>query len=281
MLRNLISAEALAVRKRPSTWILLGVWSTMSLLFGYVLPYVGYAGGEAAFGDSELPPEQVLASLLPVNFVSTGTQGMPVFGGAIALIFGALLVGSPYGWGVVKTAFTQRASRIRQLAAAVLVTAIAMLFAVVATLLLSAVGSVAIASTEGEAVNFPPLADVLGGLGAGWLILTMWSAAGVLLATITRGTALSIGLGLVWSLVVENLIRGIAGSLDVLAAAQDWLPGANAGSLIAALLPDGAVADTPGVVSVVSGGHAVGVLAAYIVAFIAGSMLLLRKRDVT
>ncbi|HEU4542437.1 MAG TPA: hypothetical protein VFR23_15020 [Jiangellaceae bacterium] len=38
------------------------------------------------------------------------------------------------------------------------------------------------------------------------LIFGMWTAAGVLIGVLTRSPALAVGLGLVWSLVVENLL---------------------------------------------------------------------------
>jgi len=282
MLRNIVAAETLALRKRPSTWVLLGVWIAMSMLFGYVLPYVSYTGGATMFGDDdgELTRAEVLAGLLPDSVVHTSMQGMPVFGGALALIFGALLVGSPYGWGVVKTALTQRAGRLRHLAGSLCVVVVATLAMVLFTFAASTVASFAIASAEGQAAALPALGEWGRGLGAGWLVLTMWSAAGVVLATVTRGTALAVGLGLVWALVLENLVRGVAGTLDFVGTVQDWLPGVNAGSLVASLVPNGVVADTPGVVAVVSGGRAAGVLLGYVLVFAVGSAVTVRRRDV-
>ena len=40
-----LAAELLVLRKRASTWILLGVWVLLGLLFGYLLPYLTYKGG--------------------------------------------------------------------------------------------------------------------------------------------------------------------------------------------------------------------------------------------
>ena len=45
--------------------------------------------------------------------------------------------------------------------------------------------------------------------GAGFLVLEMWALLGYALGTLARGPALSVGLGLVWALVVENLLRGV------------------------------------------------------------------------
>lgn len=46
----------------------------------------------------------------------------------------------------------------------------------------------------------------------------MWCLFGIALGTLIRGSALAIGLGLVWALVVENLMRcsgGFRGSTPV------------------------------------------------------------------
>jgi len=46
--------------------------------------------------------------------------------------------------------------------------------------------------------------------------------------TLTRGPALAVGLGLVWSLVVETLLRGVAGLLGPLDIVTNLLPGSHA-----------------------------------------------------
>ncbi len=37
-----LRAELLVLRKRASTWILLGIWATLALVFAYVVPYATY-----------------------------------------------------------------------------------------------------------------------------------------------------------------------------------------------------------------------------------------------
>ena len=63
----------------------------------------------------------------------------------------------------------------------------------------------------------------------------MWALAGVLLGMLARGPALAVGLGLVWALVVENLLRGVANALPAGRGVTDLLPGTAAGSLAGAL----------------------------------------------
>ena len=72
-------------------------------MFGHLIPYTSYLNA-----DNEREEEQVLASTLPSDLVANLISGLPVFAGAIALILGALAVGSEYGWGTLKTVLTQR-----------------------------------------------------------------------------------------------------------------------------------------------------------------------------
>ena len=38
-------------------------------------------------------------------------QGLPMFGGALVMVLGAIVAGNGYGWGTWKTVFTQGPSR--------------------------------------------------------------------------------------------------------------------------------------------------------------------------
>jgi len=104
-----------------------------------------------------------------------------------------------------------------------------------------------------------------------------------MLGTLTRGPALAVGLGLVWSLVVENLLRGVAGLLGPLETVTNVLPGTAAGSIAGAI---GAVVQsdpngTPGVTTVLGGTAAALLLGGYLLAFLAASLALTARRDVT
>ena len=98
-----IAAELLVVRKRSSTWILLGIWSALAVLFAYVIPYVEYLNGSSG---AELDP------LLPRSLAGNVIGGFPFFGGVFALMLGVLAFGSEYGWGTLKTLFLQRPGRL-------------------------------------------------------------------------------------------------------------------------------------------------------------------------
>jgi ABC-2 type transport system permease protein len=268
-----IRAETRKLVKRPAIWMLLGLSLALSLIFTYVIPYAGYAGG-----TETVRSDRGLAAMLPAQLVGNSIGGLPVFLGALMLILGVLAVGSEYAWGTWKTVLTQDPSRLRVYAAKVVVACLAALAGVLAVFAVGAGASALVAAAEHRPLDWPGAVDLFAGVGAGWLIASMWTVLGALLAIALRGVALPVGLGLVWLLAVQNLLALIAAPLiDWLADLQEALPGPNAGSLAAAL---GAGTDTPGVQALVGGGQAVAVVAAYLVVFAALGGAMLRRRDI-
>jgi ABC-2 type transport system permease protein len=275
-------AEMLKLVKWPAMWVLAAVLLVLAQVFGYLIPYVGYrSGGGSGFAAGETQA-QLLSDILPANLVGNTLSGFPMFAGAIALIVGALAAGSEYGWGTLKTVLTQRLGRLSVLGGKVLAIATAILALVLVVFGMNSLWSWMIAVSVGRPVDWPSVLDLTGGIAAGWLILGVWSLFGVLLGTLFRSTSLAVGLGLVWALAVENLVRGFAGLLEFLDAFQRGLPGVNAGSLVASL--GAATLDqsggTPGVTAVVSGQQAVVVLIAFAVALPLIAGLALHRQDV-
>jgi ABC-2 type transport system permease protein len=276
-------AEILKLRKRPATWVLLGVMLALTQLFGYVLPYSSWLTSDQNFRTQGLDPQAVLAGVLPGELVPTSLGGFPVFAGALALILGALATGSEYGWGTLQTALTQRPTRLATYGGKLLALAASTLGIVLATFALNATVASVIAGVESRPLDFPSLAELAGGVGSGWLILGMWCGLGALLGFAFRGVALPIGLGVVWVLGVENLVSAVADSLLTgLRPLRDVLPGVNAGSLVWSLAPGGGSSGQapPGVIDAVAGGRATLSLALYVAAFAAAGAFLVRRRDV-
>jgi ABC-type transport system involved in multi-copper enzyme maturation permease subunit len=277
------TAEILKLRKRPATWILLGVTLALTLLFGYLLPYSSWATSDQNFQTQGLNPEAVLAGTLPAELVPTSLGGFPVFAGALALILGALATGSEYGWGTLQTALTQRPTRLAVYAGKLTALAASALGIVLAVFAVNAAVAGVIATVESRALDYPSAAELAGGVGSGWLILGMWCGLGALLGFAFRGVALPVGLGVVWVLGVENLVSAVAGSLlTSLQPVRDLLPGVNAGSLVWSLAPGGGASGEapPGVIGAVTGGRATLSLALYVAAFAVAGALLVRRRDV-
>jgi ABC-2 type transport system permease protein len=271
-------AELLRLRRWPALWVLLGVWITLNVSFGYVFDYIAYRTGNSTGFGNGAPPDALLAELLPSAAPLTLVQGMPMFGGALVMILGALAVGSGYGWGTWKTVFTQGPGR----GAAFGGTLVALAVVVTGLVLVSAVVdlgvSSGIAAVEGQPIDLPSAGDWLEALGTGLLVLGMWAAAGVLVGVVTRSPALGVGLGLLWALVVETLLRGVSGVLDAIAVVTDHLPGTAAGSLVGAL--GGSGQRTPGVVDTLTGPVATAWLAIYLAGFAVLATVLVKRRDV-
>lgn len=205
MIVDCVRAELLKLRRRPSTWILGGVYAAVVVLFNYLILYLLLRSGQLDQAGSGINPDEVLAGLLPASFTGGMVGSAAGFGSAIALIFGALMIGSEYNWRTVKTIAVQRPSRMAISLGRLVSAALVMVAFTVIALLSAVVASLLIAVLESGATTFPSLTRMLGGVGATWLLLVVWAGLGMALATLFRGTGLAIGLGLVWALIVESL----------------------------------------------------------------------------
>lgn len=273
-------AELFKLARRPAAWVLLATAVLLNQVFAYLVPYLSYRGGGSDM-MAGATPGQMLASALPEQIVVNTIGAFPVFAGALALVLGALMFGGEYGWGTVKTLFTQRPGRAAVLAGQFVALMVAVLTGVVVLFAAGALTSVGIALAEDQSTAFPAPFDLLDGFAAGALILLMWASVGAVLGTLLRSLALPLGLGVVWVLGIENLVSAMAGSvLSALEPLRDVLPGVNAGSLVSAVAPARIVEAPPGVTSTVDGGRALLTLAAYVLVCVGLAVWSSSRRDV-
>ncbi|MFL6251640.1 MAG: ABC transporter permease [Actinomycetes bacterium] len=276
-------AELLRLGKWPALWLTIGVELLLNVLFIYVFNYVSFRStGDS--GISEGVPKQVLLErMLPAAIPSSGVAGMPMFAGALVLILGALTAGSGYGWGTVKTVALQGPGRLTCLTGSLAALLTAVVGLVVALFATDVAVSLVVATSESQSVVWPAVPDLVTSLGGGVLIMGAWALAGVLVGTLARSPALSVGLGLVWVLAIENLLRGVGEIWSPLQNVTDLLPGTAAGSLAGALgaVPVTDPGGTPGVLTTLPGTSAAALLATYVVLFVAATAALVRRRDVT
>jgi ABC-2 type transport system permease protein len=270
-----VTAELLVLRKRPATWILLGIWTFLGIFFAYVIPYA-------------LDPEDApggLDQFLPESLAGTLIAGFPFFGGVFALMLGVFALGSDYGWDTLKTLLTQRPGRLQILAAKLAALGIVLVPFVLALFAAGAVTSYVIAQTEHAPVAWPSAWLLVRALAAGWLILAVWAILGVLLGVVTRGTSLAIGVGILYALVIEGLLSAFADSVSVLEPVTQFFLRANGYSIATALgaSRQNIAASGPGSFSgpFVDSVQAVAVIVAFIAGLTVFSAFLLRRRDVT
>lgn len=275
---SLVRAELFMLRKRTATWVLLGVWVTVTCVFAYILPYAVYvSGSDSDFGED-------LQTLLPASMAVTIGDGIPFYGGALALVLGVLVVGSEYGWNTWKTLLTQRPGRLRTFGAKLAALGLMLVPFVLSAYAMGVGASSSIAVLEGEPISWPAMTTLLTSMVSGWLILAVWASFGVVLAMATRGTSLAIGIGILWGLALEGLLSAFAASVSWLEWLVDLLFRANGYSLLRAVNGGStdATPDGPGMFSgpFVSGAQATLMLSIYLVVFLGASAWLLRRRDI-
>jgi ABC-type transport system involved in multi-copper enzyme maturation permease subunit len=282
-------AEVLKLRKRPATWVLALIWVAVVALLGYLLVYSFVANAPPPPDDApaEIRQQQEdineaqLRAMYPENLLRNVIAGTPLgFGSAMILVLGAMAAGSEYGWGTVKTSLTQRPGRLGVLLGKLLALALVLLAFVVIGLAAGAVSSLVVARLEGAPVSWPPVEDFLRGIGAGLLVFAVYGSLGFVLAMLFRGTALAIGLGLAWILVIETTISSLPLENDAfenfrkLTVSENVLAVTNA---LGSPFPEAFGVPDP----LVEPGRAVITLCAYALVFILASAFFFQRRDVT
>ena len=290
------AAELLKLRKRPAAWVLGGIWLAFMILIAYALPYALYANlpepsvpedapaevQSEIQAQNEAASEQLMSQLYPENLTSYVLSGFSGTGGTLALILGAMFAGSEYGWGTLKTVLSQRAGRLGAFFGKMLAIGAALAVFVVLAFVAGAVCSLVVAGLQGASVGFPSLTELLEALGAGALILAVWAALGVFLATLMRSTALAIGLGLFYALALEGLIFGLPISNEGFQKARQFFVGQNSNFLVNSF-GSGSLQQNLALSSASDVGAAQStlVLCAYLVVFLLVSALIFWQRDVT
>ena len=280
--------ETFKLYKRPAVWVCIGLLLVLAIGLGYLTFYLVYTYAPTGPNNGGLPRGVTLKdfkiALYPVNLVKYTLSTWDTLGGVFALILGVLSQGSEYGWGTIKTLYTQRPGRIAMLAGKLGALSLAVLVLVLALFGVDALSSYVVAFIDGKSTDLPAAVDIVKGLAAGWLIFEFWAVFGFALATLFRQSAMAIGLGLAYAIVIEGIIFKIAGNVggNTVKQIQSWFPVANTGYLSSSFgqaVPE-ALARTISK-PIADANHAVLVLLIYTAVFIVGSALLVRARDVS
>jgi ABC-type transport system involved in multi-copper enzyme maturation permease subunit len=273
-------AELFRLRRWPAVWVTITAWLLLNALFNYVFNFVTYTSGDNSFSNQGESRADVLASIVPSGIADQLPQGAPLFGGAIMMVLGAIVAGNGYGWGTWKTVFTQGPSRLATVAGSMGAVVVIVTGLVAATLLTDVAMALGVAGLESQPVTWPSTGYLLQSIGGSLFVMVMWALAGYFLGVVARGPAVSVGLGLVWALVIEQLLRGVGNSLNAVAVFTHFLPGTAAGSLIGSIVGVGGPDSTPGIIDTLSGSRALATLAVWVVALPLATVWLVRRRDV-
>src|SRR5260370_34286395 len=104
-----IKAEWRKSRLRPAFLIGAGVIAGTTILVYAANWYLALHPLATRGGDRAIVS---LATLYPDQFVNNVMGAAFPIGAAMAIVLGAIFAGSEYGWGTVKTMFTQRPGRL-------------------------------------------------------------------------------------------------------------------------------------------------------------------------
>jgi len=265
-------------------WILGVILVALLVVLGYLVSWLvlSHPPRGAQF-PPHYDPSAAKVALYPQNLVrSTFGGGGSILGGAICMILGVIAVGSEYGWGTFKTLMTQRPGRIPTFIGRLLAVAIVVVIFDLAVFAAAILTSLILVSIDGKPLVWPAAATVLEGMAATWLAYFVWASFGMLLAYLFKQSALAIGIGLIYMLLIEGL------AINLLLPLGDWvkelqrgLPGpamtALGGAFGKAYQPDGAVVTQP----LMDGTRATITLIVYVLVFSGIAGLLIQQRDVT
>lgn len=261
--------------KRPATWVIGAIFVVLVILLGYGINYalIAVGGGPAAGAG------RFVELLLPQNVAVAVLSTFGRVGAALAVIVGALAVGSEYRWDTLKSVLTRKPGRIGFLVGKLGALAAVVAILTVAVFVVGAIAGYIISLLQDASASLPAVGSLAGGLGAGWLILAAYAALGFFLAVIFRSAAISIAIGLVYVVVVEGIITSLGGR------------GGRVGEIISNAVPGGATTNLTGAFAPSAGLGASGPLAApslaavvlggYVVVLTGVAALVFLRRDVT
>ena len=275
------TAEWRKLSRRPAVWMLAGILLAIPVLV-YTFSWIQYTFPSASFKpDTGLTAAQLKTTLYPANFARQIVEGMALIGGALSLVMGALVVGSEYGWGTLKTVFTQRPGRLQALGGQLAAVSAINVVLVVALYAIAALASWVIVTADGHAAIWPAATDILRAMGVTWLIFECWTFFGMVVAYLFRQSALAIGLGMAYMLAVEGILFRALSAFNIswITTIEKFFVGQNANALASSF---GQAFPVRGATApLVSAEQAMIVITLYGLAFVAGAVALVRLRDVT
>lgn len=227
-----IRAEWFKLVRRRALWVTIGLMLVLAVGLEYLLVYVVATHPPARAAGERVALAGARTALYPASVIKKSVANVSSLIGIFALIVGVLAQGSEYSWGTVKTAWVQLPGRISIVVGQLTALAVLSLIMALGLLAVDSVASYVIGTLDAQSGGWPPALDFLKGIGATWLILYFLAVLGFGLATLFKQSALAIGLGLAYVLVIENLVFSLLANLsDPWDQIQQWFPISNAGYL--------------------------------------------------
>ena len=269
-----IKAEWRKNRVRPAFVVASGIVAAITALLYGLSWYQALNPGSA--GRRSLS----ILTLYPDQFVNNVMGAAFPLGAAIAIVLGALVAGSEYSWGTMKTTLTQGPGRLTTWFGRVIAFEAWMGILTVILFVVGAASSMVVASFQGHTIAWPAMIDIAKGLGTIWLIFAVNGAIGLALGTLIRNSAAALGVGLIYVLAVEVIAVRFIDSISN--GAYTWISNLLVNQNATALTQSfTSAAFGPSTAPSITAGQAVLVLFAYFAGLVIVAAALIRKRDVT
>lgn len=295
---RLVLTELFKVRKRWMPWILLGIMVALLALTQFGM-YAAFRSMEGQAEESPMPRAQRQEAIEELETILTLPRATEMvfsivqsMGGFLLVVLAGSIIGAEYAWGTVRTNIMRGMGRskylLSKLIAILLLTLIGLLitfvlgliFAIGTTLLLE--GSIDWSFAGGV---FIP--RVLAMFGRTWFVLAVPISMAVMVAVVTRSSAVAIGVGIAYP-IAEGIIVGIlAGVTGWGETVREYSIGYNIGAVMSL----NAMGESYSNVGIHLGGspaeiypafwRTASVLVGYGLAFLAVAFYSFRKRDLT
>ena len=216
---RLVAAELFKVRKRWMPWILLGIMIAVMAVAQFGM-YAAYRSMGDRVQESPVPRAQrqeAIEGLETVLALPRATEGIfsiaQSMGAFLLVVLAASIVGAEYTWGTVRTNVMRGMGRSRYLLSKLMTVllltlaglavtfAVGFVFAIGTTLLID--GGIDWGFFDGL---FIP--RVLAMFGRTWFVLAVPISMTVMVAVLTRSSAVAIGVGIAYP-IVESIVAGI------------------------------------------------------------------------
>jgi ABC-2 type transport system permease protein len=291
-----LRAELLVMRHRPAVWALVAATPVSVLIGSYVTDFVYYR--TAATGlTASVNGAQVLAAMLPRQYLTGALSGFSSYSGfygpTVFFLLGALIAGTDWGRGTIRTALVQGPGRLQARIGQDLAVLTAAAVSVVLTFLLAAAASaVAAAGLAGsappQAGNFPVPAHLAAAVAGALVLALACTAIGLALGTVLRSATKAAGAVLLWAVVIVPNLDNVGTQLHgALLRLYEVLPDASMNAVVN--LYNTTVTPVPGTQILPPGWDgaqvapalAFAVLALYVMVFLAVPAVITARRSIT
>ena len=239
-----LHAELMVMYKRPAIWALALLAPADMLLNSYFSAYFSYATANTGGMGLDASPPLLLTTMMPSQYLSAalngafGTQAGNVYGAVVFMLLGALIGGSDWDRGTIKTALLQGPSRLRAFAGQALAVALVVAASVLLTFILAAAASAVVALQQTGSLDpagslFPAFAHLAEALAAALVLALAYAAVGLALGIGLRSATAGIGAVLLWAVIVQPSLEYFAAQLHgIMLRLYEVLPNAATNTVV-------------------------------------------------